>query len=128
MYGPITDDLADMFIDELIVEPFISSDSYGEPIYGAPRKIPARVIGRTKMAMGADGREQVSNAQAMLPGEYGITTDDRYTIPQRFSANPRDTSDLFSRQPKAIAVDRSTDENGPHHTVVYFSVQRVRGF
>jgi len=128
-YGPITDDLYDMFPDRITVEPFVSVDEEGNATYGTPvLNVPARVIGRTRTAAGPDAQEHVSNVQAMLPGEYGFTANDRYTLPVRFSLNPNDPSDLYARQPRAIAVDRSTDEDGAHHQTIYFAVIRARGF
>lgn len=130
MPAPITGDLADMFGDEIIVERWLQDDNYGESQYDTanPQTIPARIIGRTRMAIDADGNEQVSNVQAMLPGEYNVSTKDRFTVPLRFSSAPFDPTNLVARQPRALAVDRSSDENGPHHEVVYFTITRSRGF
>jgi hypothetical protein len=128
MADPITDDLADMFVDQVIVERFVSVTQSGDASYGAPETYTARVIGRTRLAMDQDGREHVSNVQAMFPGPYGLTARDRFTLPVSHSANPNDPTDLTARQPQAIAVDRSPDENGPHHEVIYFSNVRSRVF
>jgi hypothetical protein len=128
VYPPITGELMDMFGDDVIVEPFLSVDSHGVVTYGPPTTYPARVIGRSRMALDADGREHVSNVQAMFPGEFGLSAQDRYTLPVRFSSAPRDPDNLYGRQPVALAVDRSTDENGPHHQTVYFTLTRSRGF
>jgi hypothetical protein len=129
MADPITDDLIDMFTDEVTVEPFLSVNQAGDVIYGPPEVyLQVRVIGRSRMAIDSDGNEHVSNVQAMFPGPFGLTARDRYTLPLIYSSNPRDSSDLASRQPQAIAVDRTADENGPHHEIVYFSNVRSRVF
>jgi hypothetical protein len=127
--GPITSDLLALFPDTVTVEPYLSEDRFGKASYGAAFDCPARVIGRTRMTMDTDGQERSSNVQAVLAGSFGVTPQDRYTLPERFSINPLDTSDITHRQPTAIAVDKETDENGPHHETVYFSPSpRLRGF
>ena len=129
MAAPIYDDLAEMFPDEVTIEPFIGADRYGKPEYTSPFTVAARVIGRTRMALDADGQERVSNIQAVLKGFFGATPQDRYTVPARFSLNPLDPTDIEARQPRALAVDKETDENGAHHETVYFSTSpRNRGF
>ena len=129
-YGPIGDDLEDMFPDDVTVERFLEDDNEGNTQYDEanPVTVKARVIGRMRSAPGTDGQEHISNVQAMFPREYGFTVRDRYTLPMRFSLNPADANDVAARQPKPLAIDRSTDEDGAHHQVVYFAVLRVRGF
>ena len=112
MAAPIIPDLLDMFADEVTVETAPALDAYGAPIgsYGAPVKRKAYVIGRTRIVRAPDGQERISTVQATLAGAFDVTVLDRYTLPTRFVPN----------QPKAISVELQSDENGHHHTKVYF--------
>lgn len=124
----ITADLIELAADVAIVEPFLNINEYGATTYGPAETYRVRAIGRSKLVMDADGNEALSGVTLVFFGEYGLTPYDRYTLPLRFSATPDDPNNLAARQPKALAVDRETDENGAHHTTVYFSVARLRGY
>lgn len=117
-----------MFPDSMTVEPYTGSDVEGTKTYGPPFTVICRIGGRTKTVADSDGRERVSSVQATVPGAYGLQTNDRYTLPARFSVNPSDPTDLVARQPEALGVDQLSDENGPHHEVVQFSNARIRTF
>jgi hypothetical protein len=122
-------DLLELFVDTVTIEPWLSDDRYGKPTYGPAFDCPARVIGRTRVAIDGDGQERVSHVQAMLAGNFGATPQDKFTLPVRFSLRPAVPTDLVARQPEAVAVDKQTDENGGVYEVVYFSpTPRNRGF
>ena len=125
MPSPITEDLAELFADTITVEPYLSETRYGVPTYGASFPCSAKVTGRTKIAIDSDGVERVSNCQVVIKGAFGVSPQDRYTLPVRFSINPLATTPeglLEGRQPRAIAVDQESDENGAHHETVYFAI------
>ena len=102
--------LADMFPDEVLVEPAEEIDGEGTITYGAAVPIPCKCTRGHRLARDRNGREQVSTVQAELAGVFNVTADDRYTLPSRFDP----------QQPKAININRETDENGPHHEIVMF--------
>lgn len=123
MPPPIVPDLVELMVDTVQVESCTGSDRYGARSYAAPAQRQAYVIGRTRLVRGQDGRERVSTTQAILAGVFGVTVQDRYTLPARFSRTPQETDPtraLQARQPEAIAVDHQSDENGGHHETVYF--------
>lgn len=128
MPAPIAPVLASMGVDTVTVEPFVSMDEYGKVTWGAPIDYRTRCLGRSRIVFDIDGKERMSGATVIFFGEYGFTVLDRYTLPLRFSAEPNNPSNLVARQPQCLAVDRETDENGAHHTTVYFSVSRLRGY
>lgn len=128
MAAPIISDLLELFPDDVIVEPFASADENGKSTYSTAFTVKARVIGRTKLVADSGGQEHVSSVQATLAGAYGVTAKDRFTLPLRFSTNPRVPADLVARQPRAISIDQETDENGAHHDTVQFSNSRLRAF
>lgn len=121
-------DLISLAADTVTVEPFVSVNEYGVVTYGSPTSYRCRVLGRSKIVLDPDGQERLSGATVVFFGEYGLSVFDRYTLPQRFSADPNDPSNLIARQPRALSIDRETDENGAHHTTVYFSIARLRGY
>lgn len=123
----LIDELLELVPDVIGVEPFLSTDSHGEVTYGELVEYPARFIGRTKIAQDSDGQERVSNIQAVILGAYSVSPQDRFTVPERFSLDPNST-DIRMRQPAAISIDRETDENGAHHSTVYFWTGRLRGY
>jgi hypothetical protein len=128
MTTSIVDDLIEFFPDEMTVERFLGADADGNKTYGAPFVVKCRIVGRTKDILDEDGDEVVSNVQSTTAGAYNLSSRDRYTLPVRFSADPSDENNLEARQPKALAIDRSTDESGPHHEIVQFSGARIRTF
>lgn len=128
MPDEIYTELAELCADTVVVQTYLTSDIEGQASYGSTRTLIARVIGRTRLVLGSDGVEQVSNVQVVFPGPVGVTAQDLFTLPVRFSADPNNPSNLRARQPQAIAVDRESDENGAHHETVYFSTGRLRGY
>lgn len=117
-----------MFPDKITIEPTTGSDAYGTKTYGASYIVDARIVGRVKIVADQDGKESVSSVQATLAGSFNVSAADRFTLPARFSSNPTDPDEIIARQPQALAVDQTSDENGPHHEVVYFSNARQRTF
>jgi hypothetical protein len=121
-------ELEELFPDDVVVEPFIGEDAYGAPSFGSGYHVKARVLGRGETISDADGQEFVQSYQATLFGYYGVTAKDRFTLPVAYSTNPADPNDLEGRQPRAISVDISSDETGPHHQIVHFAKARLRGY
>lgn len=124
------EELKEFFPHEIKVERWLSDDNEGTPQYDEAKSftVRARIVGRSKLVTGTDGREHVSSVQATLMGNYNVSANDRFTLPVEFSANPNDANDLVARQPKALAVDRSSDEKGVHHETIQFSNARIRSF
>ena len=121
MPDPIISELLDMFADTVTIEPYLGENRFGKANYGPAFECRAKVTGRTKTAIDSDGNERVTNCQVILAGAFGVTVQDRFTLPVRFSLNPQ-AANIEDRQPRAIAVDQESDENGPHHETIYFSI------
>jgi hypothetical protein len=109
-----------MFPSDLIVETYAGSDEFGSDNFEDPVTLSAQISGRMLSVVGSDGQEHVSRVQATVPGPYGLTAKNRYTLPLEYSLEPWNPDNLGARQPEAIAVAREPDENGPHHETVYF--------
>lgn len=104
--------LADMFPDTVIIESFVSETDKGVRTYDTanPRSYAAFVYGKIRMIRTMDGQEKISNVTVVLATTETVTTKDRYTLPTRFQPN----------QPIALNVHFHTDENGAHHSTIYF--------
>jgi hypothetical protein len=127
----ITNELADLFPDTLLVNKYTGEDAHGSETWntGTTLSIKCRIVGRTKIVTDSmTGQDAVSSVQATTKGSYNLSTRDKFTLPERFSTNPLDPSDLESRIHRALAIDRYTDESGEHHEVVQFSNARIRTF
>lgn len=112
MPEPITTPLLDLFPDTMTVNvASAGSDAYGVPVsYGASVNYRVAIIGRTTLVRDSSGQERTSTRHAIFASAPGLRVRDKYTLPARFEP----------REVVAIAVKSVTDENGPHHEVVYF--------
>lgn len=106
----IVNDLLEFFPDNITIETFVSSDGMGARTYGPGVIWKGRVKGQHKLVRDTDGVDQMSTVNVVFAGAPGCSAKDRFTLPARF----------VPQQPKAISIDSSTDENGPHHERVYF--------
>jgi hypothetical protein len=106
----IVADLLDMFPHSVVIEPYLTSDGMGKRSYGAAVTWRARVKGQQKLVRDFAGVEKLSTVNVVFAGVPGVKAKDRYTLPVQF----------VPRQPKAISIDHSPDENGEHHERVYF--------
>jgi hypothetical protein len=84
-------------------------DEFGQPTYASPVLVRARVEGRMRRTMGADGIERVSSITIYLSTSPGISPADRITLPEGF--NPR--------QPTIIGIERQSDQHGPYYEAIY---------
>lgn len=101
--GP--DTFADFMTDTVLIEPFTGTNSYGTPSYAPSIAYPCRVDGGTKIVVDEKGQERVSHATIYIAGLPVIGANDRLQLPAGF----------LPQQPKILAVNRFTDEVGPHH-------------
>jgi hypothetical protein len=103
-------ELLELMPDTVVLEPYLSQDSYGQATYGAASTYQAHIGGGgTRLGRNADGSEIVSNADIHLASVVGVTVQDRITLPARWSP----------RQPRILKVDLLSDENGAYSDVVY---------
>jgi hypothetical protein len=108
---PIIDDLAELFGDVIRVAPRLQIDGKGKAVYGSDV---ARACHLTKGQViefrGADGVYHRVSMMATFAGVFGTKVTDRFTLPSGFSP----------QVVPAVHVMICSDENGPHHEVVYF--------
>jgi len=111
---PITDALADFFVDTISVQA-VTRDGFGKATAsGAPVTYKARVVSQHRTFRTKDGQEITSTVKAWVPGSNGFTTlNHEYTLPVRF----------VPRAPVALHVEHLSDENGGHHEVLHFDTR-----
>ena len=103
--------LKSLMSDEIIVEPLLSKDAFGEEDYGAAQTIQCRIRNGHRIVRDRTGQEVTSSVQVWLAGTFEFTADARFTLPDRFKP----------QQPVAISYMQLTDENtGGHHDMVAF--------
>lgn len=97
-------DAVDSFLaQEVTLEPYAGRDAYGKPSYGAGVTVRARVSGRAKRVINADGEETVSMLQVYFGSKTLVpTVRDRLTLPSPFQPT----------NPPLLAVAVSPDEDG----------------
>jgi hypothetical protein len=108
--NPIISDLLDMFPDTVSYN-LPTIDGYGKETSGSASTIRAFISGSTKQVRLGSGQIAISTMQVTVAGAPGLTVNHQITLPSRFSL----------KTPKIIAVKQNSDENGPHHEIVYFS-------
>jgi len=104
-------DFLELCPDDVVVETLVSVDQQGARTYGgASNTYKAHITGRQRLIRTWDGQQRISTVQATLRTTAVVQVVDRFTLPARFIPN----------QPPAMAILRSADEAGPHHTTVFF--------
>lgn len=107
----IDPDLLDLFPDVIIMQA-TTADRYGAltPV-SDPVEIPCYISGDVREIKTREGATRISTVQATLAGVFDATPDHTYTLPSRF----------VPQNPTPIAVQKFSDEDGPHHEVVLFT-------
>lgn len=112
MVAQIIDDLTEFFVDDMTTREVLTRDMKGRPLtWSDPVVYKVRIGGQHKVVRDEAGQERVSTLQAWVMGAPGLTIEHEYTLPSRFTPPA----------PPALSVSQFSDENGPHHEVVYFA-------
>ena len=101
-------DLLDLLTSVVGIKPKLSDDDYGKPTYGSSTNYQARISERHIKIRDANGEEVVADGKVLIGGHPVIPPDSKIILP-----------DLS--EPVIIAINRAYDENGPHHTRVFFA-------
>lgn len=78
--------------------------------YSTSEARPCYISGKIRQVRDTSGQVRVSTLKVIFGGVFNLTVLDEYTLPSRY--DPQIVP--------AIAVQPVSDENGPHHEVVYF--------
>lgn len=91
----------------ILVESATGVDAYGQSTYGTFVSVPARVEGKNRKVLNAQGNEVVSSTTIYVDGAAVITTSSRITLPD-------------GTKPLILSVESMPDIDGtPHHKVVF---------
>ena len=101
-------DFSEMLTSTVTVYPLSSRDSYSKPTYGVGVPYSARISERHVKVRDANGEEVVADGKIIIDGNSTISPDSKIILPD-------------SSEPVIIAVNRAYDENGPHHTRIFFA-------
>lgn len=85
----------------------LSRDGYGKQTFGAPASYAARVVYRPYRVRNTAGEEVVARGKVWIGGYLRISPEDQLTLPD-------------SSTPPILYSEAIPDEEGGHHTVVYF--------
>jgi len=84
-----------------------SNDSYGAPVYNSPVSYAARVSYKPTLVKNKEGEEVVARGVAWVGSAIVVNTEDQIELPD-------------GTTPPVLAVDSLADEDGLHHSKVYF--------
>lgn len=97
-------------------EAFSNRDDYGKPIYAAGVTYRARVVYKVETLFDDNELETTANGHVWFgPPTADLTSN----VPPAATSEDRITLPDGS-QPNILTVERFTDEDGNHHTKVYF--------
>jgi len=100
-------DFSDMLTETITVYTRTGADSYGKPIFGGGVSYSCRIQWRNTLVRDARGEEVVASGNALLQGAPALSSDDKVTLPD-------------GSEPLILTVTRAFDEEGAHHSRVYF--------
>lgn len=92
-----------------------SQDGYGKPVYGTPTTYRAHVSRRRRMVRSQSGQEVTSEQALYLATTDFIAESSQITL----STQDAGSTEPYALHPVIRAVERRSDQRGPHHVVVY---------
>jgi len=97
-----------LLLNQLItIEPASGMDAYGQSSYGTGVSVHARVEGRNRVVVDAQGNNAVSSTTIYVDGLTVVSTASRITLPN-------------GTTPLILAIAEMPDIDGtPHHKVIY---------
>lgn len=91
----------------IVIEPSTGTDAYGQSTYGTGVSVHARVEGKNRMVMNAQGNNVVSGTSIYIDGTTVVTTSSRITLPD-------------GTKPLILSIESMPDIDGtPHHKVIF---------
>lgn len=103
---PISD-FHDLMPDTVQIAPFLASDAYGAPGFGAAVARRARVALRPVRLRRPDGSDTVARGQVWLGDPAPVDVRDRLVLPD-------------GSMPEILAIEQASGEAGLHHLKLYF--------
>ena len=103
-------DFSECFTSTISIAPLNSWDGYSKPTYGVPVDYSARISERNVKVRNAQGEDVVADGDILLESSVVVPPESQVTLPD-------------GSNPVIISVNRAYDDNGLHHTRLYFSTR-----
>lgn len=105
----------EMFTQTVSIEAVTGRDRYANKTYGTAVTYYARVVGKRKQVLDAQGQQVVSSQTCYLYTADNILPDARVTL----STADVGSTESWAINPPILATGRFPDEQGQHHSVLY---------
>lgn len=102
-------ELHSMMPHKVKIAPYSAQNKFGEPTYGSDVSYTAMVEQRVRQVRAMTGEERISTTTVYLDTTTALTPRDRVTLPSGYVPN----------QPPIISIERLSDEDGLHSTVLH---------
>ena len=99
------DEMGDLMVHTITIEPFVLRDGYGKPLFGPPITYHCRISGEQRTVTSVSGTERATMVRIFIPGDPPINPVDRVTLPPGW----------IPAQPPILQVKQYADETGDHH-------------
>jgi hypothetical protein len=103
---PISD-FTDLMVNTVTVSEVSSRDAYGKPIYGTGVVYTCRITYQDRLITTAEGQDITARGNILLAGTTAIGADAKVVMDD-------------GTEPKIIATRKVFDEDGAHHTRIFF--------
>lgn len=119
---PVDPELLELYVDEVYIDPYVSTDFNNVDTFGASVKYRAKIDAKVEEFLRRTGDVALSTHRIALDDVYEVDEKDRITMPSniRFKVS----------QPEIVAVNSWTDENAitatniGHHTTVWVGARK----
>jgi hypothetical protein len=99
---PIEQELLDLMLDTVTLEPSTGFTKYNDPTYGTPIAVQCHIVRMNKRALDRSGREVTSTVQVILADPtLEIDTNARLTLPD-------------GSRPAIVQLNAEEDDQGPY--------------
>lgn len=99
------------------IEPRTGQDGYGKPSYGSATTYRAHITRKISLVLNANGEQVQSGRSVHLMTATPILPTARLTL----STGDAGSTTPSMLQPEIMAVERRSDQAGPHHVVLFLS-------
>lgn len=100
-------DFADMLTNTITVSEISTRDAYGKPTYADGVEYTCRITYRDQLVTNREGQDITARGNILIAGTTAIGADAKVVLDD-------------GTEPKIIATKKVFDENGAHHTRIFF--------
>jgi hypothetical protein len=100
-------DFEDMLINTITVSEVSTRDAYGKPTYGDEVEYTCRITYQERLITTTEGQDITARGNILISGTTAISADAKVVMDD-------------GTEPKIIATRKVFDEDGAHHTRIFF--------